>query len=536
MDFKTLQALTSVKFPELKPQNKFLITQPDDKGFAQEQVDKLYQGIYLRSQLKLKPWEKNIFKNIYQSSGKSNHQLLQKLKMKINNSSKTINVEDYTNNNYKDQQLKTISNSQEIAKQIQSNSRIRRKFKQHSTNIKTYTIQTKQICKNNMLSDLIKIERHNMQKRINKYEKALKNEILNLDKDIFKFEQYTTNELLKKNLKFKYMNKIEINKKNLNEEYKNLIQEYHLLKVEIPKTLKKINDKKIYVNFVHKLFGGDPELSDLNLNDINFQNLSEPDLHSVTIKIENEMKKHKPEDNILLTSTDEELMGNINKLDIVFNFMEERILKTLEKNEKLRNEIISINEEGENEKKIMEKEIQEREKEYKNILLEYEGEKSSGEFISFSKEDYINFMRKLYIELFECIKDINIKDKSDIDEYNILDKIIKPTLTDIKEKERQIDNLIIEMGKYSKDNKELFNRSVNKIKNENRVFKFHQERYNREIANTLRNENILEKINKIMITGKYKYKMQIPLHILNKRRNNLKQLKTEPSDIKSLYY
>ena len=332
------------------------------------------------------------------------------------------------------------------------------------------------------------------------------------------------------------MNKIEINKKNLNEEYKNLIQEYHLLKVEIPKTLKKINDKKIYVNFVHKLFGGDPELSDLNLNDINFQNLSEPDLHSVTIKIENEMKKHKPEDNILLTSTDEELMGNINKLDIVFNFMEERILKTLEKNEKLRNEIISINEEGENEKKIMEKEIQEREKEYKNILLEYEGEKSSGEFISFSKEDYINFMRKLHIELFECIKDINIKDKSDIDEYNILDKIIKPTLTDIKEKERQIDNLIIEMGKYSKDNKELFNRSVNKIKNENRVFKFHQERYNREIANTLRNENILEKINKIMITGKYKYKMQIPLHILNKRRNNLKQLKTEPSDIKSLYY
>ena len=229
-------------------------------------------------------------------------------------------------------------------------------------------------------------------------------------------------------------------------------------------------------------------------------------------------------------------MGNINKLDIVFNFMEERILKTLEKNEKLRNEIISINEEGENEKKIMEKEIQEREKEYKNILLEYEGEKSSGEFISFSKEDYINFMRKLHIELFECIKDINIKDKSDIDEYNILDKIIKPTLTDIKEKERQIDNLIIEMGKYSKDNKDLFNRSVNKIKNENRVFKFHQERYNREIANTLRNENILEKINKIMITGKYKYKMQIPLHILNKRRNNLKQLKTEPSDIKSLYY
>ena len=540
MDIKTIQTLTSVKFPELKSHNKFLITQPDDKGFAQEQIDKLYQGMYLRRQMKLKPWEKNSFQNIYKSSGKSNHQLLQNLKMKIKvNSSNSITPEDLSNkyNYYKGHELRTISNSQEIAKQIQINSQVRRKFKQPSANIKTYTIQTKQICIDNMLSDLIKLERKNMQKRIHEYEKALKNEIRHLDKDIFSFEQYTTNEMFKRNARSKYMNSIETMKKNLNEVIKNCSQEYHSLKAEIPKTLKLINDKKIYVNFFHKLFGGDPELADCNLDEMDFQNMPESELHSVTLMVENEMKKSKPEDNILLTSTDEELMGNINKIDLVFKFMEEKILKTLDKKEQLRNEIIAITEERENEKKELEKKIHEREKEYKSVLQEYEAEKENGEeFVSLSKEEYIDYIRKLHIELFECVKDIDIKNKSDIDEYNIIDKIIKPTFCEIKEAERKIDSLIIEMGKYSKEDKELFNISVNKVKNENKILKFHQERHNREIASTMRNANILEKINKVMVTGKYKYKMQIPLNIIKKRRNNLKELKTEPSDIKLLYY
>ena len=83
-------------------------------------------------------------------------------------------------------------------------------------------------------------------------------------------------------------------------------------------------------------------------------------------------KKTKSEDNILITSTDEELLGNINKMDIVFKIMEENILKTLAKKEKLRNEIVLINEEEENEKEDMQKKIEEREKEYKSALIEYQ--------------------------------------------------------------------------------------------------------------------------------------------------------------------
>ena len=146
------------------------------------------------------------------------------------------------------------------------------------------------------------------------------------------------------------------------------------------------------------------------------------------------------------------------------------------------------------------------------------------------------FFRKLFMELFECTFDVKIKNKSDIDEYNIVDKIIKPSIKEIKNKERKIDDLVLEMEKYSKQDKELFNVSVTKIKNENKIFKFHQERHNREISSNLRNEKIFEKINKILVTGKYKYKVQVPLNIIKKRQSNLKQLKTEPSDYKLLYY
>ena len=64
MEINYIPTSTSFKFPELKNNQKFLITQPDDKSFAQEQVDKLIQGMYMRRQLKLKPWE-NILIKIY---------------------------------------------------------------------------------------------------------------------------------------------------------------------------------------------------------------------------------------------------------------------------------------------------------------------------------------------------------------------------------------------------------------------------------------------------------------------------------------
>ena len=208
MNINSISTTSSVKLPKLKNRQKLLITERDDKGFVKDQADKIIQGIYLRKQLKLKPWEKDSYKNIYTSSGESNHQILKKLKLRIR-SGKTLNSEDLSNSGYyKESEIKSINDSQEISKHIKLNSEIKNKVKVPNTNIKSYTINTKEMCKSKMLSEYIQIERDKLKNKYNEYEKSLQNEIKNLDKDIFKFEVYATNELLKKNLAHNFINNI----------------------------------------------------------------------------------------------------------------------------------------------------------------------------------------------------------------------------------------------------------------------------------------------------------------------------------------
>ena len=135
---------------------------------------------------------------------------------------------------------------------------------------------------------------------------------------------------------------MEKKKKNLLNEIKELSQEYHSLKANIQKLLRYINEKKIYVNFVNKLLGGESKIGNLNLDDINIQKMEDSDLHFLIVDIEVELKKNNIEDNIFITATDEEIAESINKIDIVFKILEDRILKTLSNRENIRQEIIEI--------------------------------------------------------------------------------------------------------------------------------------------------------------------------------------------------
>ena len=243
----------SLKLPELKNQ-KFLITEPDDRGFANDQYNNIMNRIEIQRRLQLKPWEKDL-DNIYSSSGRSNYQLFQNIKSKVN--SKTIDLDEisYSNEFYKKENLNTINDSMKISNQIKLNSYMRRKIKLPIASLKTYILETKQICKNKMITDIVKNERNNILRKQNEYDRALKQEIKNLEKDIAKFELYSTNEMFERNQKSKYINNIENKKKSLLEEIKNLSQEYHSLKAYIQKLLTYINEKKIYLNFVNKLLG-----------------------------------------------------------------------------------------------------------------------------------------------------------------------------------------------------------------------------------------------------------------------------------------
>ena len=159
----------------------------------------LINRIINQQKLQLKPWEKEL-ENIYSSSGRSNHQMIQSIKTK--NRSKTIDIDGISNNDfYKQNQLNNINDSLEISKQIKITSHIRNKLKLPSNSLKSYILETKLTCKNKLLTDIVKNERNYIHKKQIEYDRSLKQEIRNLNKDILKFEQYATNEMLEKNQK-----------------------------------------------------------------------------------------------------------------------------------------------------------------------------------------------------------------------------------------------------------------------------------------------------------------------------------------------
>ena len=531
MKFSSLSA--SLKLPDLKIP-KFLITEPDDNGFAKDQYNKIINRIYTKRQLQLKPWEKDI-DNIYSSSGKANHEILQNLKFKSR--SKTIDLDDFSNNEFHNRnQLITINDSLKISNQIKLNSHIRKKIKLPPSSIKTYISDTKQMCKNKLLTDIVRKEREKIYKKQNEYENALKQEIKTLNKDIFKFELYAANELFEKNQKFNYINSIEKRKKNLVEEIKNLSQEYHSLKANIQKLLRYINEKKIYVNFVNKLLGGEAKIGNLNLDGINIQRMEDDELHFLIMDIDVELKKNNIEGNIFITATDEELMESINKIDIIFKVFEDKILKTLSNKENIRKEILVLKENEKEIKKELELRILEEEKEYQEIKKEYDEEEDSNNFKSYSSGDYDKYIRMLLKDFYCYLNKDFIKSRDDIDEYNIIDKIVKPAISNIKEKENQIDEFLSNMEKFSEEDYELFSKSINKVKNENKLKKYYKEKENRELQIRLKNSKIMEKFNKIFVKERNKFKMVAPLSIFKKPANTEKKLTTENDDFKLIYY
>ena len=173
-------------------------------------------------------------------------------------------------------------------------------------------------------------------------------------------------------------------------------------------------------------------------------------------------------------------MENINKMDIVFKIMEEKILKTLSNKEKIRYELISLKE---NQKKIKEEldfKISEVEKEYQTLMKEYLEEKDNANFKSHSPEDYNFFIRNLLIDFFQYINPDLDKNKEDIDEYNIIDKVVKPAIASIKDDEDKIDDFLSNLEKYSIEDPEVFNKCINKIKNENKLAKYIRDKDKRE--------------------------------------------------------
>ena len=216
--------------------------------------------------------------------------------------------------------------------------------------------------------------------------------------------------------------------------------------------------------------------------------------------------------------------------------MKEKILKTLSNKENIRQELIDFEKNEKMVKTELESRIEETEKEYQSIMKDYNEEQNNPNLMSHSPEDYNYFIRNLLIDFFIYLDKEFIKHKDDVDEYNIIDKVVKPAISNIKNKENQIDNFLSTMEKYSEEDPELFNKCLNKIKNENKLKKYYKERDNREMQIKLKNSKIMEKFNKVFVKERNKFKMLAPLSIFRKPKNIVKHLKTESADFKLIYY
>jgi hypothetical protein len=287
---------------------------------------------------------------------------------------------------------------------------------------------------------------------------------------------------------------------------------------------------------VNKLLGGESKIGNLNLDDINIQKMEDSDLHFLIVDIEVELKKNNIEDNIFIAATDEEIAESINKIDIVFKILEDRILKTLSNRENIRQEIIEIKHDQEKIRKELESRLLEVKEEYQNIMKDYEGEEDNNYFKLDSPEEYNIYVRDLLKDFYGYLNKDFIKKKEEIDEYNFIDKVVKPTILNIKDKEKQIDHLLLNLEKYGEEDPSSFNKCINVIKNENKLRKYNREKKNREIQLKLKNDKIMDKFNKIFVKERNKFKMLEPLSIFEKSKNIVKELKTESADFKLIYY
>ncbi len=255
------------------------MTITDDMGFAKMQIDKINQSLKKERENELKPWQKKIENNIYNSNGKTNYQVMKELskKFKLISSNKDIKKINWSKQAYYNRkQLNSIFDGYQILKKIKNKYEIKRKCKDRGFFMNEFMTQTKNISMDNLKLNLLKSERDKIYIKENEYEKALEYEKKSLEKDIEDFDTFKLD--VKRRLKADEIILLKLIQDNklLYETNKKLSHEYKHIIEEIIRYIKLIINYKTYVDFIHKLLGGGLKILNVNLNEyVNFRNWSE---------------------------------------------------------------------------------------------------------------------------------------------------------------------------------------------------------------------------------------------------------------------
>ena len=520
---KKLNNIYNSTIYNISKKEPFLTLTTDDIGFATIQNNKIDHKIENIKQFGMKPWEKLANNNIYSPDWTCNKKLIKDLKKSI-----SIETKDkYDIKNIKNHKKFYRKNTEDIfytystAKNYKFKTELRKKYPIDLT-INSIISNTKNLCFNNYMIDLLKNERQKINNNEIEYRNALNKENYILYKDIKSFDNYKSQEKMKiKNLEKELFNKINVNS-GIFEIIKQKSHEHRIIMDEIKRIIKNILLFKNYAVFIIKLLGIENDgLVKCDFGEKIFKTnaVNEFQIEKIINKIysQNKILFNKDLDDII-----EELKFDPYKIYNVIISKENMILNLLSEKE-------NINFERNLNLRDFKKEIEMYQNKYNNYmneyilyLKEYELEIQKAHLIEPNSKKYE--FHKYLINLFYEIKKSLLKENTKKVNKDILlySSLVIPCLENLQYKESLINKLIKQMEYYEKNDKKLFSIKVNETKLENKSTKFKEERESLRIKEIERKEKIVKKINQIIITGKYKYNLPVKINRVNSYSKGLK--------------
>ena len=528
------------------------MTIPDDMGFANKQIEKIDDIFKKDKENVQKFWEKNLSNNIYNLNGKTNYQILRELTqrfklVKDNDISKVdFSKQPYLNS----RQVNQIMDGNKITKRVLEKAEIERKIKDKKTYLNEFISQTKSVSLNNLKMKLIGNEREKVSKKEKDYENALKYELKSLEKDIENFDKYKIEEKQQIKNDEITLNKLIQKNKILFEENKRQLHEYKFIVEEIIRYIKLIINYKTYASFVHTLLDDENKILTINLNEyINYKNWTEKDLNKYIKKALNELNLYLKE--ISLNEKTLDILSDNNRLELLFQIMEDNILQVFKKREAFEAE----------EKRIMDENM----KIYDKLMNDYENNKAKYEIYMNELEDdkkvldkfnmdpelydYYTEMNFLLNDICHFVVDENMKElKKSNSQLNLtngkteeesgfyLRRDVNKCVEILTRKQFYVQNLITEIEGYKENDPELFRIIIGEVRINNRIKRREIEKQKNLKKEMTKRENIIKKYRQNILRQKYKFREPIPYHIVQERKKHVVIYKPESTATNLLFY
>ena len=427
---------------------------------------------------------------------------------------------------------------------------IERKIKDKKTYLNEFISQTKSVSLNNLKMKLIGKERMKVAQKEKDYENALKYELRSLEKDIENFDKYKIEEKQQIKNDEITLNKLIQKNKILFEENKRQLHEYKFLVEEIIRYIKLIINYKTYASFVHTLLDDENKILTINLNEyINYKNWTEKDLNKYIKKALNELNLYLKE--ISLNEKTLDILSDNNRLELLFQIMEDNILQVFKKREAFEAE----------EKRIMDENM----KIYDKLMSDYENNKAKYEIYMNELEDdkkvldkfnmdpelydYYTEMNFLLNDLCHFVVDENSKemkksssqlnlttDKTEDESGFYLRRDVNKCVEILTRKQFYVQNLITEIEGYKENDPELFRIIIGEVRINNRIKRREIEKQKNLKKEMTKRENIIKKYRQNILRQKYKFREPIPYHIVQERKKHIVIYKPESTATNLLFY